>query len=125
VYASSTSALTTSTALVFNGDIMSYSTGAALTAAGTVQGDATALTKSINNVTTVAASTGVRLPTATAGMRVMIRNGGANDLKVYPATGAAVNSASANSAVTLGVGAFAEYVAMTTTQWYSVTSVFA
>lgn len=125
VYASSTTALTTSSALKFNGNVIVYEVDAALSGAGATQGTATALTKSINNVTTVAASTGVRLPAATAGMRIMIRNGGANDLSVYPDTGAAINSAGANNPVTLGVGAFAEYVAMTTTQWYFVTPVFA
>ena len=125
VYAATTTALTTSSALKFDGNVIAYEVDAALSGAGSTQGTATALTKSINNVTTVAASTGVRLPAATAGMRIMIRNGGANDLSVYPDSGAAINSAGANNPVTLGVGAFAEYVAITATQWYFVTPVFA
>jgi hypothetical protein len=102
-----------------------FSISAAVTAAGSTQGTATALTKTINNVTTVAASTGVVLPTAVAGYMVIVRNGGANALNVYPATGAAINAAAANSAHSLPVGAMIQYVATSTTQWYTMSSTFA
>ena len=102
-----------------------FSISAAVTAAGSTQGTATALTKTINNVTTVAASTGVVLPTAVAGYMVIVRNGGANALNVYPATGAAINAGAANSAHSLPVGAMIQYVATSTTQWYTMSSTFA
>jgi hypothetical protein len=102
-----------------------FSISAAVTAAGSTQGTATALTKTINNVTTVAASTGVVLPTAVAGYIVIVRNGGANALNVYPATGAAINAGAANAAHSLPVGAMIQYVATSTTQWYTMSSTFA
>ena len=95
-----------------------------VTAAGSNQGTATALTTMISNVTTVAASTGVRLPTAAAGYRFIIRNGGANTLNVYPDTGAAINSLAANAAYSIPTGAMIEIVAVSTTQWYTMTAVY-
>ena len=56
------------------------SISAAVSAAGTAQGTATALVSNINNVTVVATgATGVRLPTAVAGMRILIRNSDSAD----------------------------------------------
>lgn len=76
---------------------------AAVTAAGTTITDATLLTAAANNVSTVAASTGVKLNSDTPlGRTVVIRNGGASDLKLYPhsATGQ-INGTTAGAAVTL------------------------
>jgi len=56
------------------------SISAAVTAAGSTQATATLLTTTINNVTVVAsAADGVRLPTAVAGMRMLIRNSDSAD----------------------------------------------
>lgn len=76
---------------------------AAVTAAGTVLADATLLTGQVNNVTTAAASTGVRLNSNTPlGITVVVRNGGANDLKLYPASASeAINGGVAGAAITL------------------------
>ena len=98
----------------------------AITAAGTVQGDATALSTSVNNVTTVAASTGVRLPAPIqAGARILIRNSGANILRIYPQTSAQINTLGTNVALQLEQGALIEFVAFTTTQWFTVNATFA
>lgn len=78
-------------------------TSAAVTAAGTVLADATLLTGMVNNVSTAAASTGVRLNGDTPlGITIVVRNGGANDLKLYPhsATGQ-INGTTAGNAITL------------------------
>ena len=61
-----------------------------LTAAGTNQATALALTKGINVISTAAASTGVSLPAAATvgiGGSVMIFNDGASAIKVYSAVG--------------------------------------
>jgi len=92
----------------------------AISAAGTVQGNATALTKEINVVSTVASGAGVRLPTAVAGMVISITNTSANSLLVYPATSGIINSLSANAAFTQASGATLQFIAPTTTQWYTV-----
>lgn len=106
------------------GGLPTRSISAAVSAAGTTQGTGTALTTMINNVTTVAASSGVVLPTAVAGMVIIIRNGGANALNVYPASGAAVNALAANAAFSLAVGGILQFVAMSTTRWYTMTAVY-
>ena len=57
---------------------------ASLTATGTSAGDATQLTYVYNNVTTVGSGAGVKLPQAEMGETIIVRNGGANPLTVYP-----------------------------------------
>jgi len=97
------------------------SISAAVSAAGTTQGTATGLVSNINNVTVVATgATGVRLPTAVAGMRILIRNSDSADtLSIYPATGGTINALAANAAFTLTAGSTTELMATTTTQWYT------
>jgi hypothetical protein len=97
------------------------SISAAVSAAGATQATATALVSNINNVTVVAAAAdGVRLPTAVAGMRILVRNSDALDtLNIYPATGAQINALGANAASTLIAGLTIELMATTTTQWYT------
>jgi hypothetical protein len=97
------------------------SISAAVSAAGTTQGTATALVSNINNVTVVtAAAAGVILPTAVAGMRILIRNSDSLDtLSIYPATGGQINALGANAASTLAAGLTTELVATTSTQWYT------
>lgn len=95
-----------------------------ITAAGTTQGTATALSGnySIQEVTTVAANTGVKLPTATATSRVCIVNRGANILKVYPNTSGTINGLSANTFVWLRQGCALEFVGKNGTAWYTFPS---
>jgi hypothetical protein len=93
-----------------------------ISAAGTNQGTATALTKDSNIVTTVASGTGVILPTAAAGMTVFIKNAGANALAVYPASGGAIDALAANAAYSIPVGETRSYTASSTTQWFTHSS---
>ena len=95
----------------------------AVSAAGANQGAATALTVDYNVVTTVAASTGVKLPTATAGRRIVIVNKGANTLSIYPATGAAIDALAENAAIQVAANGSIELMASSTTQWYSLARV--
>ena len=73
----------------------------AIVAAGTVTGDATPLGAELNHVGTTASSTGVRLPVGVPGMRVIVFNGGANTLKVYPASGGTLNGAAADAEISI------------------------
>jgi sugar lactone lactonase YvrE len=97
------------------------SISAAVSAAGATQGTATGLVSNINNVTVVAVgAAGVRLPTAVAGMRILIRNSDSADvLSIYPATGGQINALGNNTASTLAAGLTVELVATTATQWYT------
>jgi hypothetical protein len=96
-----------------------FSTSASVSAAGTTQGTGTALTSDYNVVTTAAASSGVVLPTATTGRRVIVVNKGANAVNVYPASGGTIDALAANAAISLPVAGYIEFNASSTTQWYS------
>lgn len=101
------------------------SVGTGIIALGNAQSSATALTKEINLVSTVLLGNGVVLPTAVAGMVVIIINTSANTLSVYPASGAQINSGEANAAHLHPAGATLQYVAPTTTNWYTSSATFA
>lgn len=91
--------------------------GNTLTAAGTVFSDALALTAVVNNVTTVAAATGVRLWLAGVGSVVYVKNSGANALLVYPDTGGTINAAAANASVSIAVGAIGIFTVVAASTW--------
>ena len=101
------------------------SVATSISANGISQGTATVLAKEFNIVSTVSAGQGVVLPTAVAGMCIIITNSSATNLAVYPASGAAINLLAANTALTHGAGATLQYIAPTTTQWYTVGATYA
>lgn len=103
--------------------IRSVNTG--ISAAGTVQGNATPLTKEINIVSTVSTGQGVVLPTAVAGMVINIVNTSANSLLVYPASSAIINSQAANAALTMPTSSSLQFIASSSTQWYTVGATYA
>lgn len=82
-----------------------------LTAAGSTQGTALKLSAVNNIVTTAAASTGVQLPSMSAGDSVQVANLGANSLSVYPVTGGAIQTGAANAAFAVAVGKTAVFTA--------------
>jgi len=92
----------------------------AVSAAGATQGTATALTVDYNVITTAAASSGVVLPAATAGRRIVIVNKGANTLSIYPATGGTIDALAANAAIQVAANGSIEIMASSSTQWYSI-----
>lgn len=99
--------------------LMYHSASTGVSAAGATQGTATVLTSDVNHVTTVLASTGVRLPTpATAGLKIFIRNGGANALNVYPHSTGNIAGVGVDAAISVDVGITLEFIAFDTTNWY-------
>jgi hypothetical protein len=103
--------------------INSVQTG--ITAAGTVQGNATVLGNTINIVTTVTSGTGVILPSPIAGMTIYITNTSANSLSVYPAVGNAINSLGTDTSFSQPATATIHYIASSTSQWYTVGPTYA
>lgn len=100
-------------------DAETYSVAATVTAGTNAQGQG-ALTKDVNIITTASsAPSGVTLPTATTGRRVVVVNRGANTVNVYPASGGAIDGLGANTAVVLPAGFQITFRAASTTQWYS------
>lgn len=101
----------------------SVSAAAGVSAAGTTQATATALTKDNNEVTTVAAGAGVALMTSVAGMRVFVANAQAvNALLVYPVNGGTekINALAANAAFSIPAGKNAIFFCCGVGQWYVV-----
>jgi hypothetical protein len=96
-----------------------------ISANGTTQATATGLTTEINIVSAVNSGTGVRLPAAVAGTVVYITNTSANTLLVYPQTNGIINAQSANVAFAQGANATLQYMAPTTTQWYTIGATYA
>ncbi len=73
-----------------------------IAAAGTDQASATALTDSINTITSVAPGTGVKLPPAVKGKEVSIYNfGGGEDLQIYSAGSETLNGIPGDFGITL------------------------
>ena len=101
------------------------SVNASVSAAGTTQGTGTILTTEFNRVSTVASGAGVVLPTAVAGIAIVIVNTSANTLLVYPASGAAINSLATNVGYSQTTLATLQYIAISSTQWYTVGASYA
>jgi hypothetical protein len=93
---------------------------AAVAAAGSTQGNAAALAEGINVVSAADGTKGVILPTAVAGMVIIVKNTAAGALNIYPATGGAINAVAANGAYSITNLTSSLLVASSTTQWYSV-----
>lgn len=86
---------------------------------GSAQGDGP-LTANINEISVCAnAGDAVTLPTAVAGMEIVVINNGANASDVFPATGADLG-AGANTAASLAAGAAIRYTAFDTLTWVAV-----
>lgn len=93
----------------------------AVTAVGNNQATAAALAEGINVVGGADDTTGVRLPTAVAGMVVIVKNTvSGKTLKLYPATGGKVNALADNASYDVGSVLATILVATSATQWYSV-----
>jgi hypothetical protein len=96
-----------------------------ISAAGSTQGTATALTKAFNVVSTVSAGQGVVLPSAVAGMRITVVNTSGATLLVYPASGAAINALATDAGYSLPTLGRLDYVAVSSTQWYAMGAIYA
>jgi len=86
-------------------------------AAGSMAGDATAVTKQTVVVATTALNTGIIIPVAAAGKEMHIFNQGANALDVYPATGDQIDGA---AVLIVGIGGSVSLKAVDATDWYSL-----
>ncbi len=93
---------------------------AAVAAAGNNQGTAAALSEGLNVVSAADGTKGVILPTAVAGAVVIVKNTVAAALKIYPASGAAINAVAANGSYDITNLTSTMLVASSATQWYSV-----
>ena len=101
--------------------VSSVATG--LTAAGTTQGTALAITADVNFISTVGASSGVQIYNGVIGDSVFVMNdGGANALTVYPPTGSKFNNLATNAGFTLNANTPVWCIKVTATRWFAILS---
>ena len=92
---------------------------ASVAAAGNDQSGATALTKTMNIVTSATATSadGVKLPDTAAGLLIEILNDTSVTIDIFPASGESIDSGSANAAVSLASGHSLRLVGVSATKW--------
>ncbi len=93
-----------------------------LTGAGTTQSDAAVIVSGSGSMLLIsgAANSGVVLPPiVNIGQEIVIRNNGANTVKVYPAVGSTINALSANASLDYATAKGSILTAITATQWAS------
>jgi hypothetical protein len=118
--------LTVTGALTASGGVSGTVTGpvrlpvTTVAALGSTQANAAAIAEGINVVSAADGTKGVRLPTAVAGMVVIVKNTAAGALLIYPATGGAINAVAANGSYSITNLTSTLLVASSATQWYSV-----
>ena len=90
-------------------------------AAGSVQGDAGALTDPVTYVTAADGTKGVVLPAVSAGLVMVVYSTVATSgLKVYPASGDDINDGSANAAITIEGKSAAIFVGLDSSSWAAI-----
>jgi len=97
-----------------------YLVALGLTATGTTQGTALQLEAEWNEVTTVAANTGVALFAFGTGFDSRVWNAGANSLKVYPPIGCSIDGGAANAPYALAAGKAQVFSQLSATEWRSL-----
>jgi len=99
-----------------NTDNASTKTG--ISAAGSTQGTATALTACVNLVSTATALQGVQLYTGTVNDSQIVYNDNTGvTILVYPPTSGQINGLSANAGIQVPNNTFCEFFKVTSTRW--------
>ena len=93
------------------------SISAAVSAAGTDQTGATALSKTFNVVSTATENQGIKLPTASSGVLYTIINGTTANVKIYPNTSGTINSGAANASILISPGSTIKLIGIDNTNW--------
>lgn len=99
-----------------------------ITATGSTQATAFAITKDINvvSVSTTGSADGVILPSVGPGYRITVINTDTVDeVKVYPAVGGQINALAVNAAFTVTSGGKLDFVSVSATQWYTLNATYA
>lgn len=94
---------------------------ATISAAGSTQGTATAITSTVNFVTTASAGQGVILPTPDPGVKITVVNHTAVPVNIYPASGHTIDNGTANAPLLLPQGCAVDVIATSSTNWTGVT----
>jgi hypothetical protein len=109
------------------GDVVGTLTGnqiiptATVAATGSTEADAAAVTYGFTLVSAGDGTKGVILPAAVAGRIVIIKNGAAAVLKIYPATGDGINALTVTTgSLDIAANTAAMLIAYNATTWYSL-----
>lgn len=93
-----------------------------LAAAGSIQGDAAAITARTTEVTGADGTKGVILPNS-AGLWTVWNSNGSNNLKVYPPSGAQIASLGTNVNYIAGAGEAQSYLRVSSTKFLQITAI--
>jgi hypothetical protein len=96
------------------------SVDAGMTAAGSLQENATEIATDLAEITN-GAGAGVRLPDARPGRQITIANRTAGTINVYPSTGESIDALAANAAFSVATTKTAVLTCMVAGKWYSLT----
>lgn len=107
------------------GGFVAFGNSSAVTAAGTTQATATPITRTVNLVTGGSTNNGIILPAPVGGERIFVRNNLTVDIKVYPHSGGQISNNGANVGVTLSASSALEYVACSSTLWFTANATYA
>ena len=97
-----------------------YLKTATVAATGSTQTDAALVSDGLTLVTAADGTKGIKLPAAVAGRTVILKNGAAAILKVWPASGDGINAIAVDSNYVLAANTSSLLVAYDSTTWYSV-----
>ena len=97
-----------------------YLKTATVAATGSTQTDAASVSDGLTLVTAADGTKGVKLPVAVAGRTVILKNGAAAILKVWPASGDRINAITVDSNYVLAANTSSLLIAYDATTWYSV-----
>ena len=118
------SATSVSATSISAGDITTtgglYLKTATVAATGSTQTDAASVSDGLTLVTAADGTKGIKLPAAVAGRTVILKNGAAAILKVWPASGDGINAIAVDSNYVLAANTSSLLVAYDSTTWYSV-----
>lgn len=102
-----------------NATTVPYLVGTTLTAAGTTQTTALALTTEWSDISATPANSGVRLANFGVGLNSVVFNDGGAMLKIYPPIGSAIDALGTNNPFSLANGTSKDFYQLTATQFKS------
>lgn len=112
-------AATEITAIQANQTLRGVGVVAAVAAAGSTQANAAALSAGFNLVSAADGTKGVLLPAAAAGKQVRIKNNVNAILKIWPASGDAINALGADNSMSIAALTSVTLEAYDDTTWYT------
>jgi hypothetical protein len=121
---SSLTSVGTLTSLTVSG-LITHGAQNGIVAAGSTQLDATQLNANINIVETVPLNSGVRLPSAVPGYRIIIKNASAATLRLWPSSGDSINAGINDEDYPIPAGGSLEFYAANNSKWYTLNATFA